>query len=230
MSNTEKLTALADDIKAGFEREPWRDQPGMGYVEIQMDKDDEAEYRAMAKHIAELEAERDALAVVLQHLRPHAREMYVHIPKKGTVTLGWLMDQAGYREVVAARDARMKREGIVELLDDFLVVNMQEPVRADEDPRDALQRLIYWETKTLLDPSVSRPAKELKRQGALEALNMVMVEAEKRRLSYASDSVTRKSDREVSERLNNKAIAIEAFAGFIRAAIDALEKEGRSDD
>lgn len=62
MTDTEKLNALADDIAAGFQREPWRDQPGMGYVEIQMDKADAAEYRAMAARIAKLEAEAAAPA------------------------------------------------------------------------------------------------------------------------------------------------------------------------
>jgi hypothetical protein len=85
MTDTEKLNALADDIAAGFEREPWRDQPGMGYVEIQMDKDDAAEYRAMAARIAQLEAERDALAAqrgyregiaaAVRYLRQHGEKI-----------------------------------------------------------------------------------------------------------------------------------------------------------
>lgn len=69
MTNAEKLIALADDIKASFEREPWRDRPGMGYVEIQMDKDDEAEYRAIGGCIAQLEAERDALKKAVEKIR-----------------------------------------------------------------------------------------------------------------------------------------------------------------
>lgn len=69
MTDAEKLTALADEIAAGFTREPWRDQRGMGYVEVQMDRADEEEYREMAAHIAQLEAERDALAAALVKAR-----------------------------------------------------------------------------------------------------------------------------------------------------------------
>lgn len=162
---------------------------------------------ALIDRIAQLEAERDALAAALDSLKADFRLRCV---EDGLwLAVEWLddLDDHGCREILTARDARMKRAGIVELLDDLLMVNMQEPVREDEDPRDALQRLIDWETQISLDPLVSRPAKELERQGAREALRGL--------------PGTTNSDYET-----DWDAGWDAYCAKVRAAIAALEQEG----
>lgn len=52
------LSDLAGDITAAFDREPWRDQPGLGYAEIQLDKVALSEYRALAARLAAKKGER----------------------------------------------------------------------------------------------------------------------------------------------------------------------------
>lgn len=168
MTDAEKLTALADEIAAGFTREPWRDQRGMGYVEVQMDRADEEEYREMAAHIAQLEAERDALAAALVKARDLAgtascyevdaalsteagsdvfgspgiaRKSLVKRAKNAWAEFDAIID-GDPAAILAARDARMKREGAIEALRG-LPMNKPRPSHADY-PDDSVWRNRCW--------------------------------------------------------------------------------------
>lgn len=52
------LSDLAGDITAAFVREPWRDQPGVGYCELQLGMAEASEYRALAARLAAKKGER----------------------------------------------------------------------------------------------------------------------------------------------------------------------------
>jgi hypothetical protein len=58
--------------------------------------------------------ERDGLAVIVELIRPHAKEMSVHVPGRGTMPFRDVVDACGAHAILAARDTRVKAEGRAE--------------------------------------------------------------------------------------------------------------------
>lgn len=70
----------------------------------------EAAFTALYNRTAETEKDRDALATVISLLRPHSRDIWVHVPGEGSRTFGEVADQACYREILKARENRIRRQ------------------------------------------------------------------------------------------------------------------------
>lgn len=175
MTDTEKLNALADDIAAGFKQEPWRDQPGMGYVEIQMDKADADEYRAMAARIAQLEAERDALAAALGTTKVPLKDCpkchgsgviqgrpltyCTDSPEEIRLAFDMARRKCGCLidpiKLLAARDARMKTEGALEALRGLPCEVAAEPKLLTTNPMAYWRRRGYNEYRTKVDAAIA---------------------------------------------------------------------------
>lgn len=136
-----------------------------------------------------LREERDALAAalydspfpsIIDNDAPLAEESNLTLTWPKRKVLDWWAtrepDMITARRIISARDKRKMEEGAKpyrDAIDDWLITSCLAPMKDDETPREALCRIVAWETQVSLDPAVSKDAQKLKALGAAEALEAV---------------------------------------------------------
>lgn len=96
----------------------------------------QALFNSLYGRATEAEEKRDSLAIVINLLRPHAKDMSVCVPGKGTQTFGDLVDQTGYQQILKSRDDRIR-------------IQILQQIRSDLDSTIALIQVLTDRIKVL---------------------------------------------------------------------------------